>query len=447
MLFAAVPAQADILLLMDGRQLRGEIVEETSSHVVFRHFVAGFWTNAKFTRRQIDSVHEEQGDQSDLGAAGSESSPNHSQPNTPDTSHLPKVVVIPLHGTVGSAGEDAIRNTFDAQVLAQCFAEAQKLEPHAVILDIQSPGGLVSEMEAICETILAHNRSLRIVAYPREAFSAAAIISLCCREMIVHPNARIGAAVIITAGPGGVSAVDAKMASPHHARQKQFMKRSGRPYEVVAAMTIQESELWWSSAGGFANVPPPKDAESEWALLDGKSTVLTMTADDAVQWKLAAGKAISMPDILVRLGITGEVSVVDMQSEVDRYNAVMQRRFDDLIRQVRVYFGSLRELRDGIVDLGDAYNNKDRDAAKKYKSIISQQVTRIQTSGRAIAKIDKGLLARRIKVPDVALDQMKEDAALLGRISSLLKTDTYDGFKESVERLNTVLKAWQALLD
>lgn len=438
-------ASADIIILMDGRQLRGEVVEETSSHLVFRHLVAGFWTSSTFRRMEIDSVHPEAGDQSDLGAPADEQ-PDAS-PAEPDLSHLPKVVVIPLHGAVGSAGEEAIRNTFDAQVLAECFDEAQSLEAKAVILDIESPGGLVGEMEAICETILRYNRSLRIVAYPREAFSAAAIISMCCGEMIVHPDARIGAAVIIQTGPGGTSAVDAKMASPHYAKQKQFMEKSGKPYEVVAAMTIQETELWWSPQHGFATQEPEKETRRDWEQVDGASTVLTMTAEEALKWNLAGSAARSPIEIIANLGITGEISIVEMDEHIERYNEVMQRRFDSLLRQINVYFGSLRDLRDAMVDLGDAYSNQDRAAARRHKSTITQQVRRIQTSGRAIQKIDKSLLARRIKVPDAALAQMQDDAALLGRISSLLKTDTYDGFNESVERLNTVLKSWQELLN
>ena len=449
MLISAV-AQADILLLIDGRQLKGELVEETKDHLIFRHFLGGMWTSQKFTRKQIDSLHREDGDQSDLaggapGEGGGEASPDLSR-GKPDTSHLPKVVIIPLHGTVGSAGEDAIRNTFDAQVLAECLKEAQELEARAVILDIESPGGLVWEMEAICETILAHNRSLRIVAYPREAYSAAAIIALCCKEMIVHPDARIGAAVIINASTAGVSAVDAKMASPHHAKQRQYMSKSGRPYDVVAAMTIMESKLWWNAERGFTTQEPKKDEIADWTLVDGESTVLTMTADEAIRWKLAEGKALMTRDILARLGITGEIDVINMEDQVDQYNAKLQRRFDDLIKQLRVYFGSLVSLRDAIVALGSAYEAKDRNAAKKQKSIISQQVIRIQTSGRAMQKIDKSLLARRVKVPDEMLEQMQADAALLGKVSSLLKTDTYDGFNESVDRLNTVLEAWRTLL-
>lgn len=446
-LFRTAPVCADIVVLTDGRQYRGEIVEETSGYIVFRHELAGLWTNSKFTRRQIESLHPEEGDQSDLAEAAAESEAETSPSHEPEVSNLPKVAVIPLHGAVGSAGEEPIRNTFDASVLRECLDEAIKMNVEAVILDIKSPGGLVAEMEAICETILNYNSSLRIVAFPREAYSAAAIITLCCKEMVVHPDARIGAAVIIQTSEQGVSAVDAKFASPHHAKQKQYMIRSGRPYELVAAMTIQEAELWWSPTLGFANAPPQETERKEWTQVDGKTTILTMTADEALEWKLAKASAKSINAVIAQLGIIGEIQIVDMQDSVDRYNIGMQRRFDELVRQINVYFGSLVALRDAINDLGDAYENRDRSAAKKHKATISQQVARLQTSGRVIQRIDKSLLARRIKVPDEALDQMQEDGALLGRITSLLKSDTYDGFNESVDRLNTVLKAWQQLLN
>lgn len=440
------PVRGDIVLLMDGRQFSGEVVEEAKDYVVFRHLVAGFWTNSKFTRRQIDRIVPEEGNQADGDGANAKAPENAPSTAKRDTSHLPKVVVIPLHGAVGSAGEDPIRNTFDAQMLTECLEEAKEMNARAVILDIQSPGGLVSEMEAICETILEHYGDLRIVAYPREAYSAAAIISLCCREMVVRPDSRIGAAVIIAGRAGDVTAVDAKMASPHYAKQRQYMAKSGRPYEVVAAMTIQETALWWSPEHGFTTDEPERTDAKAWSQVDGSTTVLTMTADEAVAWKLASGKASSTWEVLTRLDITGEIAIVDMRDKVDRYTSQMQQRFDSLVKQIRTYFGSLGDLRDAIVDLGEAYRNQDRDAAKRQKSLISQQVMRIQTAGRAIQKIDKTLLARRVKMPDALLDQMQADAAILGRITSLVKTDTYDGFNESVDRLNTVLEAWNALL-
>jgi hypothetical protein len=331
-------------------------------------------------------------------------------------------------------------------MLEECFAAAKKVGAEIVILDINSPGGLVSEMESICQTIINWHGRLRIVAFPREAYSAAAIISLCCREMGVGSNSRIGAAVIVQSGEDGLSAVDAKMASPHHALQRQFMAASGRPYEVVSAMTIQETQLWWSAEEGFTTTAPSSSDDAQWKQVDGASTVLTMTGNDAIEWGLAVGPCDNEIALLRRLNVNDDVQIVRMDADVDRYLDSLDRRYQDLVKQSTSYFRALGELIDSLNALNKAYSSRDRAKADSLKADIKQQVKRLQNAGRAIAKIDKSLLARRVDVPEDVIEQMKTDAAVLGRISSLLITDTVDGFNEAAERLNGVIASWRKLL-
>lgn len=446
-----VPACADIISLSDGRLLEGEVIEEQPAHVVFRHNVAGIWTNTKFKRADIDVLERQDGDQSDSKLAPPTTNPN-AGPAVPgatadDSQHtLPQVMIVPLHGTVGGTRGQSLRDTFDAGMLEDCFAAAEKAGAKIVILDINSPGGLVSEMELICQTIINWHSRLRIVAFPRDAFSAAAIISLCCREMGVRPDSRIGAAVIIQTGNGAPTAVDAKMASPHHALQKQFMSASGRPYDVVSAMTIQETQLWWSPEKGFVTTAPPSGDGAAWTQVDGASTVLTMTAADAVKWGLSLGACANEQALLRRMGVIEEVEIVRMDEEVGKYLDALDRRFKDLIKQSNNYFTALGGLVESLGKLRDAYSARDRDSAGRLKADIKQQVTRLQNAGRAIGRIDKSLLARRVDVPEEVVEQMKTDAAVLGRINGLLNTDTADGFNESVDRLNAVITSWRKLL-
>jgi hypothetical protein len=112
----------------------------------------------------------------------------------------------------------------------------------------------------------------------------------------------------------------------------------------------------------------------------------------------------------------------------------------------RRWASSAGELIDSLNALNKAYSSRDRAKADSLKADIKQQVKRLQNAGRAIAKIDKSLLARRVDVPEDVIEQMKTDAAVLGRISSLLITDTVDGFNEAAERLNGVIASWRKLL-
>ena len=61
----AAIVHADTIGLSDGRYLEGELIEESATHVTFRHVVAGRWMNVQFRRAQIDVIDVQVGDQSD----------------------------------------------------------------------------------------------------------------------------------------------------------------------------------------------------------------------------------------------------------------------------------------------------------------------------------------------------------------------------------------------
>ncbi|HWB20063.1 MAG TPA: hypothetical protein VG711_07180 [Phycisphaerales bacterium] len=437
-------AHADRIVLSDGRYLDGEVLEETTTDISFRYQLAGIWTTQKFLKRDVDVIERKDGDQSDLGQAQDDDKTHvaHKPGVTNPTTDLPKVVIIPLHGVVGLVDSDSIGNSFDATELQQCLERAHELNAEAVLLEIDSPGGLVSEMERICETIIAWKGTLRIVAYPKDAFSAAAVISLSCPELVMHKKSRVGAAVIIIKKGGKTSAVDAKMASPHYAKQKQYMASSGQPYELLSAMTIMETELWWSEQGGFRNAQPQGN---EWSVVDGATTVLTMTADEATRWKVAKGATDSPIAALRFVGITDDVEVMVLNSEVDEYSRRLEQKTGAMVKQLTNYFRSMLMLVQEMNSLASAYNAQDRSQADAIKREIGRDAGKLLNAGRQIAKIDKALLAYRLEIPDAALEQIRTDAQLRGRIRKLVETDTAEGYNEAAERLNAVLSAWQEL--
>lgn len=440
-------ARADLLVMTDGTTFYGEVIEETSAYVAFRSEISGIWSTMKYPMVKVESVLREDGDQSGLGA-GKEKSKDVPKPKTggrPAPSGAPKVAVIPLHGSVGGIAKGSVSDSFDAGLVNDLLNQAERDGVMLVVLDINSPGGLVSEMEEICRGIIQRHDRMRIVAYAHEAFSAAAIISLSCRELVVHPSARVGAAVIIKNQGKKVSAVDAKMASPHYALQREFMTASGRPYDVVAAMAIQETQLWWSPTAGFTT-DTKTAASGDWKQIDTASTILTMTGSEAIEYGLAVGQAANVTGLLSLLKIRQPVEIVDFAGQINRYNAAMDRRLEDLRRQLNLYFESLGDLVSGMNSLADAYNRKDKKAADKAKADISRQVTRMRTAASGIRKSDKSLLARRVDVPDDMLSQLQTDSELLGRIDRILSSDTYEGFNEARERVIKVLDAWRKIL-
>ena len=221
------------------------------------------------------------------------------------------IYVITLHGLVGNSDEcDLPKNT--AAKLKKSLLVAKEMNPNAVLLDIDGPGGLVFEEQAIIEVLLqAQTEGLRIVALPRNAFSAWALIALSCKEIVVMKSTRMGASVTIQNKGNGIieavkdDAVAQKFASVHNASLRQISEMTGRSNCIADAMRFQESELWWSPTKGFS---ANKGLENDWIQLDDKIRVCCLTGSEMVKTKIALGEINSMKDIpkLLRLNKDAE---------------------------------------------------------------------------------------------------------------------------------------------
>jgi hypothetical protein len=446
--------RADALVLVDGRTLMGELLEENRKTITFRCVINEIWTTMVFERREVDHIVRVEGDQSDLGAAGDDESGGASggaasdddvadEPRATDQTVIP---VIPLRGQVGGLVNGNVRGTFDAAFVRRCFEQAEEAGAELVILEIDSPGGTVVEMEAICETIIEFHDRLRIAAFVREAYSAAAIIALTCRELAVHPDAQLGAAVIIRDGGDGPTPVEAKFASPHYAKQRGYMKASGHPYEIVAAMTIQEIELWWSTLGGFRTEPPPVDTRYIWEKLDSETTVLTLTAEEAVRLGIA-GEAVQDPRALaLRLGFDARYDIDRRDAELDKHNRDVGLELSRLTTQVASYFRSLSAIVTHMNAYVQAAERGDAEAMHQHKAEVNRNRSNALRAATRITRIDPAVLARRAEVPDAVIDRLEKDRELLAEISALMRADSVEGYNKAADRVNEVLEAWRELL-
>jgi membrane-bound ClpP family serine protease len=433
-------ASGDVLVLSDGRILRGEVVDSSSREVSLRTRVDGAWTTLTFRRADVEKLYDEPGNQGDLP---DRVEPVRETPRVPPDAARPaggKVAVLPLHGQVGGLVDGSVHGTFDAALVEAALSEAIAAGAGVVILDIDSGGGFVTELEAICETIIAHHDALRIVAFTGDALSAAAVIALTCREIVVRPGARIGAAVLVDERDGEMTAVEAKRASPHHARQRQYMDAAGRPYALAAAMATQEAELWWSEEEGLA-AAPGADAEG-WEKVDGPTTVLTMTGRDAVRWGVATAMAAELDEALARLGASGEV--IDLAPLVTGYEDDLQRRVSSLLDQVRDYFQSIGGLEAALsqaVRARDAGDGGTGAVTRAAELLESAEETR-----RRIERLDRPVAARRAELPPVFDERLLEDGARLGQVRRLIDGSAPGDLLAARDLVRSMLDGWKALL-
>jgi len=231
------------------------------------------------------------------------------------------VVVIPLKGIVGPTldGEE----WFSATDFEKALAKAEKLSPAAIILEIKSPGGLVATEERIIQMIIdSQGRGTRIVAWVTDAGSAAALITLACKEIFVMPSARVGAAVTIVSGDSGTTSLKsltekdpelaAKYESFHSATHKSAAEATGRSPAIADAMRDMSKELWWSSEGGFSET---RRAETD-ELIDGPKTVLTLTAGTMEKTGLAKQKN-SLDEVIHSLGMRRSPEITKLNSSME----------------------------------------------------------------------------------------------------------------------------------
>jgi len=198
----------------------------------------------------------------------------------------PTYYVVPLRGEIGEA--------VTAALLERSLADAEVRKPTVVVLDMESPGGSVSETEEILLVLHRYNKRLRMVALAGKCLSAAAVTALSVREIYVRPNSAIGAATAYKAKASGLpEAIEEKAQSAWRAVARNSAEEGGHDPLLAEAMIDSEMELHLADANGKTVVRSgPGDAP-----LCRKGKLLTLTSHEAVRCGLAAGDAEDLAEL------------------------------------------------------------------------------------------------------------------------------------------------------
>ena len=212
------------------------------------------------------------------------------------------IYVISLHGTIGHIPW-ANAKAFTPEALQGSLAAAKRANATIVVLDLNGPGGSIADMRAMVKVLLdAQLSGIRIIALPRDALSAWASVALACKEIVVTPTSRMGAAVAVAIDKTGVvespealDAVSQKLAAPWHALCRQIDDFTGRPRCIVNAMRIQANELWWSPTSGFSDKCESGD---DWEQLDDESSVCCLTSAEMRRTGIAIGEICELSELV-----------------------------------------------------------------------------------------------------------------------------------------------------
>jgi membrane-bound serine protease (ClpP class) len=188
------------------------------------------------------------------------------------------VVIVPITGTV----DDGM-----AHVVERSVAEANEQHAQAIVLDVNSPGGLVEAAFRIRDALFSADEP--VDAYVSErAYSAAALIALSASRIVMAPGASIGAAEPVEFG-GAVPPSD-KIVSALRAE-----------FESTAQRNHYDSKLAGAMVDKNVSIPEYKR--------DGM--VLTLNTDDAVRSGIAAGTAPTLDAALTQLHVSDAPRVTE----------------------------------------------------------------------------------------------------------------------------------------
>jgi len=340
LLFAGI-ARADLITLLDGRVIDGKIESESDKEVVFRLDGSPDGQAPRRIDRTIVAriVHC---DENGAVLPGPTPATNPSAPaarwTVPPEPTAPPVVdaaagkstyyVIPLHGEVGA--------TVLASALEKSLADAVSRKATVVVLDIDSPGGLVEESLKIMKVIAHYNKQCRIVAFTEQDLSAAAVFTLSCRQIYVRQSSTIGAATSFVPGRPDLSAkIEEKMQSAWRAAARNSAEEGGHDPVLADAMIDSDTELHVETVDGK---PVVKEGPGEHVLVR-KGKVLTLTSHEAVECGLAAGEADDFDELGKAIELPSWVECKGLGRELAEYLPKHEEAFQQALKKIGVDFG------------------------------------------------------------------------------------------------------------
>jgi len=247
---------------------------------------------------------------------------------------ITRVFVIPIHGPISSTTAEA----FDRKVRLCRGKDAQ-----IVVLDMNTPGGELGATEQIIKRLTQDFRGIYTVAYVNpDAFSAGAMISLACNEVVMAPGGKMGAAMPILVGPGGLVDIPRKerekFESAARSTVRSLAEVNGYDPLVCEGMVGSDIGIWlirnqrtgqlkfvrpseWSALPGApaASTRPYSERretvpETGWEYVrtvDGFNELVTATASEAEFLGLSRHTLASMAELREHYNVTGEPTVLE----------------------------------------------------------------------------------------------------------------------------------------
>ena len=289
---------ADRVTMKDGRVFTGHITNQTDNVIRIQVQFGELVKEEILFMGDVASVEKSVSD-AEVKEAGQR---NHDEMEAKDRAEAkakqsrdnPGVIVLPMTGGVGE--------TFRHDEIEMVAEHADKIKAETgqspiIVLEIESGGGMMLEMYEIHETLTEVKKRHRVVAWIKEAISAAAATAFHCDEIYFRTDGNLGAMTGFNSGTGVALKDDALRGWLNDA--SNWAEAGGRSGAIARAMIHNPFELSFTVNEETGEIEWFDDLSGEH-ILSTSETNLSFTSSTALASKFADGVA-DTPEELAKL--------------------------------------------------------------------------------------------------------------------------------------------------
>lgn len=233
-----------------------------------------------------------------------------------------RAAIIPIEDEITDVTRDSVRRRLKA---------AREQNARLIVLELDTPGGMVSSTLEICDEIKKlRDEGIAVWTWVNnKAYSGGTVIALAADGIVMAPNATIGDSQMIVMTPSGAGAVpedlEAKMKSPLLAELRDSARRNKYDWDLVLAFVDPELEIYWveNTRTGERRFVTPRERDQLFGLTGetrpAEAGASKEADDDAKKDRRSKGSA-PVPDTLSKTDwkyVTSAPGLGDVHQPID----------------------------------------------------------------------------------------------------------------------------------
>jgi len=436
---AVATVQVDVLVMEDGREFEGKVIEDRRDAIVFEMEVAGITTRVTYLKSEIREVRRDVASSS-VAAAEDEAVGREDQETPVRGARRAEASEQddPLAGFGARRASEAAEGVASfyivpmkrqmgtdvhPEIYKQLVDEIRQVDPDYLIIELDCQDfqeGLYNEIprqeggmdgsealdmyRKLVDLFRDDLRDIRQIVWVNDSVGISSVIAMAWPEIYMKPTARYGG---LAGAAGNFMFVESdrntfgKYREAYMAWLKGFAENSGRAHELVNAMVLPDFKL--SATWKGREVEWSNDESGEYLVDDSDGATANFRARDAENLRISEGTAETLDDLALLLGVR-EYYVVDGSAEqrVEDYIEDWRRVFESAIQSMLDY-----QKYQGWATGADTRKYLGRSLSELKK--VRRSLDRYEAVELRLAQ-DYGISKLRL---DIMIDQLEERIAAL----------------------------------